>query len=76
MFRANVTFSFGYVYTGYTSYRIRPRFTHKNGDLGAISVMERRGAAPISSMEHHILDRFCVRLWCSVNGGLEPLRWK
>ena len=46
IFRANVTFSFDYVYTGYTSYRIRPRFTHKNGDFGAISAMERRCAAP------------------------------
>ena len=48
IFRANLAFAFGYVFTGYTSYRIGPLFTQKNGDFGAISVMERSCAAPTS----------------------------
>ena len=32
-------------------------FTHKNGDLGAISVTERCCAAPVSKVESHISDR-------------------
>ena len=32
-------------------------FTHKNGDLGAISVTERCCAAPVSKEESHISDR-------------------
>ena len=42
-------------------------FTHKNGDFGAVSVMKRSCTAPISKVERHISDRFCARLWCSVN---------
>ena len=57
IFRANVAFAFDYVYTGYTSYRIRPRFTHKNGDFGAFSVMERCCAAPRRS------QRWSVTYW-------------
>ena len=38
-------------------YRIGLLFTHKKGDFGAISVMERRCAAPISKVESHISDR-------------------
>ena len=32
-------------------------FTHKNGDVGAISVTERSCVAPISKVERHISDR-------------------
>ena len=32
-------------------------FTHKNGDIGAISVGERGCATPISKEESHISDR-------------------
>ena len=28
---------------------------------------ERSCVPPISKVEHHIADRFCVILWCSVN---------
>ena len=38
-------------------------FTHKKGDLGAISVTVRSCAAPISKVESHISDR------CSYNTG-------
>ena len=38
-------------------YRRGILFTHKNGDLGAISVMERSCAAPISKVESQISDR-------------------
>ena len=37
-------------------------FTHKNGDFGSVSVTE-----PIFKLERHRSDRFCARLWCSVN---------
>ena len=42
-------------------YRIKSLFTHKNGDFGAISVMERIWAVPISKLreESHIgMDRY------------------
>ena len=32
-------------------------FTHKNGDLGAISATEQSFASPISKVESHISDR-------------------
>ena len=55
--------------------RDRPRigflFTHKNGDLGAISVTERSYAAPFSEVESHVSDRFCAIIWCSVNTFLD-----
>ena len=38
-------------------YRIGLQFTHKNGDFGAISVMERSWVAPIAKVESHISDR-------------------
>ena len=38
-------------------YRRGHLFTHKNGDLGAISVPERCCAEPISKVESHISDR-------------------
>ena len=38
-------------------YRRGLLFTHKNGDLGAISVKERSCAARISIVERHISDR-------------------
>ena len=38
-------------------YRIGLQFTHKNGDFGAISVMERSWVAPITKVESHISDR-------------------
>ena len=37
-------------------YRIALLFTHKNGDLGAISVTKRSCAEPISRVESHISD--------------------
>ena len=42
-------------------------FTLKSGCGGAISMTERSCAPPISKVEHHIADRFCAILWCSVN---------
>ena len=42
-------------------------FTYKNDDFGAVSVTKLICAAPISKVERHISDRFCARLWCSVN---------
>ena len=39
-------------------YRTGPRFTHKSGDFGAISVTERSCAAPHWSVEGHISDRY------------------
>ena len=48
--------------------RIGHLFSHENGDFGAISVTKRScGPAPISKVERHISDRFCVTLWCTVN---------
>ena len=48
--------------------RIGHLFSHENGDFGAISVTKRScGPAPISKVERHISDRFCVTLWCIVN---------
>ena len=44
-------------------YRLRPLFTHTNGCGGAISVTERSCVAPISKVERHISDSFCVSLW-------------
>ena len=38
-------------------YWIGLRFSHKNGDFGAISVMERSWVAPITKVESHISDR-------------------
>ena len=38
-------------------YRVELLFTHCNGDFSAISVTERRYAAPISKVASHILDR-------------------
>ena len=38
-------------------YWIGFRFTHKNGDFGANSVMERCWVAPITKVESHISDR-------------------
>ena len=46
----------------------RVLFTHNNGCGGAISVTERSCTASISNVGRHIPDRFCSRLWCSVNG--------
>ena len=40
-------------------YRIGLLFSHKNGDFGVISVTERSCAALISTVERHILNRFC-----------------
>ena len=42
-------------------------FTLKSGCGGAISMTERSCVPPISKVEHHIADRFCAILWCSVN---------
>ena len=42
---------------GRKPYRIGLLFTHKNGDLGALSVTERSCAAPISKVESHISER-------------------
>lgn len=39
-------------------FRIGHLFSHTNGDLGAISAMERRCAAPILKVESRISDRF------------------
>ena len=54
----------GYVYTIPIDFvparkqdRIGLLFTHKNGDIGAISVTERSCAAPISKVESQISDR-------------------
>ena len=48
--------------------RIGLLFRHENSDFGAISVTKRGcGTAPISKVERHISDRFCVTLWCIVN---------
>ena len=41
-------------------YRVGLLFTRKVCDFGGISVTERSSAAPISTVEHHISDRFCV----------------
>ena len=42
-------------------------FTPKSGCGEAISMTERSCVPPISKLEHHIADRFCAILWCSVN---------
>ena len=42
-------------------------FTLKSGCGGTISMTERSCVPPISKVEHHIADRFCAILWCSVN---------
>ena len=39
----------------------------ENDDFGAVSVTKLSCAAPISKVERHRSDRFCARLWCSVN---------
>ena len=49
------------------TYRIGLLFTHKNGEFGAIFVTEQSFAAPISKVERHISDRFCITLWCNVS---------
>ena len=58
------TFYLGYFYAlrivfapARKPYQIGLLFTHKNGDRGAISVTERRCAAPISNVENLISDR-------------------
>ena len=49
-------------------YWIKLLFSHKNGDFGAIiSITERSCAAPMYKVKRHLSDRFCARLWCSVN---------
>ena len=48
-------------------YQIGLSFTHKNGEFGAIFVTEQSFAAPISKVERHISDRFCITLWCNVS---------
>ena len=45
--------------------------THKNGDLGAISVTEQSCAVPISEVDRNTSDRFCFR----GAGGWEVLRY-
>ena len=40
---------------------------HDHGCGGAISVTERRCAAPISKVERYISERFCAILWRTVN---------
>ena len=40
------------------SYQIVLLFTHKNGEIGVISVMETSCAVPIYKVECHISDRF------------------
>ena len=48
--------------------RIGLLFRHENSDSGAICVTKRScSTAPISKVERHISDRFCVTLWCIVN---------
>ena len=44
------------------SYRIGLLFINKNDCGRAISVTKRNYAAPISKVECHIRDRFCVNL--------------
>ena len=48
-------------------YRVGLLFTLKNGDFSAISVTGWSCVAPISKVERHISDGFCVTLWCSVH---------
>ena len=45
-------------------------FTRKNNNYGVISGTKRCCTAPLSKVEHHILDRLCATLWCSVNSCL------
>ena len=37
-------------------------FTHKNGNIGAISVIEQSCNAPISKVESHVWDKFSCRV--------------
>ena len=47
--------------------RIWPLLTHENGCGGTISATKRSCAAPISKVERHTSERFCAKLWCSIN---------
>ena len=59
--------------------RIGLLFTQKKGYRGAILATRE---ASISKVEHHISDRFCAILWCSVNkylarcGSKGEVGWK
>ena len=54
-------------------YRIGLLFTHKNGDFGTISVLERSPAWPISEVYQKMSYPVCVAatFWCSVNRHLD-----
>ena len=54
------------------SYQTGLQFTHKNGDFGAISVMEESCAARLSKVERLISDKFCALLSCCVKTYLDP----
>ena len=54
------------------SYQTGFQFTHKNGDFGAISVMEESCAARFSKVERLISDKFCALLSCCVKTHLDP----
>ena len=51
-------------------------FTQNNGAFSGISATERRCAALISKVEHHISVSFSDTLWCSVNRYLDRSRSK
>ena len=57
-------------------YQIGLLFTQNNGDFRGISATERRCAALISKVEHHISVSFSDTLWCSVNRYLDRSRSK
>ena len=42
-------------------------FTHRNGDIGAITVTEPSRAERILKMDRHVLIGFCATFWRSVN---------
>ena len=44
-------------------YKIGLLFTHNNGDLGVVSVMERSCSGPIAKVESHISDRCSYYNW-------------
>ena len=56
-------------------YRVLLLFTHERSDLAIISVnMEQSCTALNSKVELHLLDGFCVTLWCSMSRYLDSNR--
>ena len=45
-----------------------------NSNYGVISGTKRCCTAPLSKVEHQILDRRCAALWCSVNSYLHHIK--